>query len=142
MSTVCTVIVVDPVPTAVINPELDTVAINGLAEDHVTDLLAAFEGKTVDVIDLVLPVPIDMLVGDTDTEETAIVMDTTHVVVRVPHRAVITADPTATAVMTPKLFTVALAELEVQVTVLLVAFDGKTVSTNVSVFPGCIVTVD
>lgn len=134
--------IVEPDPTPVITPELDTVAMDGLAEDHVTALFDALDGKTVAVIDRVLPDPRDILVGDTDTEETATVMETTQVAVRDPHRAVITADPSATAVMTPEPFTVALVEFEVQVTVLFVAFDGKTVATNVSVFPGCIVAVD
>ena len=128
--------VVDPGPTAVNNPELDTVAIDGLAEDHVTALFAALDGNTVDVKERILPVAIDRLVGDTDTEETATVMDTTQVAVREPIRAVMTADPKETAVTTPESFTDALMEFEVHVTVLLVAFDGNTVDTNVSVLPG------
>jgi hypothetical protein len=134
--------VVDPEPTPVITPELDTVATDGLADDHVTALFAAFEGRIVAVIVFVLPDPIDILVGETDTEETATVIETTHVAVNEPHRAVITADPSAMAVMTPDAFTVALLELELHVTVLLVAFDGKTVATSVNVFVGCIVAVD
>ena len=134
--------VVDPEPTPVITPELDTVATDGLADDHVTALFAALDGKTVAVMVLVVPVPIDTLVGETDTEETATVIDTTHVAVKEPHRAVITADPSATAVMTPDAFTVTLLELDIHVTVLLVALDGKTVATSVNVFPGCIVAVD
>jgi hypothetical protein len=114
---------------------------DGLAEDHVTALLAAFVGKTVAVMVLVVPVPINTLVGETDTDDTAIVIETTHVAVSEPHLAVITADPSATAVITPDPFTVALLELELHVTVLLVAFDGKTVATRVNVFPGCMVAV-
>ena len=68
-------------------------------------------------------------------------MDTAHVAVNDPHRAVMTAEPTETAVMIPDAFTVAFVEFEVHVTVLLVAFDGRTVATSVSVFPGCIVVV-
>lgn len=122
-------------------PELDTVAIDGLADDHTTALFAALDGKTVGVIVLVLTVPIDMLVGDTETDETATVMDITHVAVNEPHRAVMTADPNPTAVMVPDPSTVALLELELHVTVLLVAFEGKTVATRVNIFPGCMVAV-
>ena len=132
---------VDPVLTPVTTPEFDTVAMDGLAEDHTTALFAALDGKTVAVIVLVLSVPIDMLVGDTDTDETPTVMDTTHVAVNEPQRAVMTADPNPTAVMVPDPFTVALLELELHVTVLLVALTGKTVATRVNVFPGCMVTV-
>ena len=79
--------------------------------------------------------------SDTDTDETATVMDTTHVAVNEPHRAVMTAEPNAIAVMVPDAFTIAFAELEVHVTVLLVAFDGRTVATSVNVFPGCMVAI-
>jgi len=133
--------VVDPELTPVMTPEFDTVAIDGLADDHITALFAALDGKTVAVMVLVLTVPIDILVGDTETDETATVMDITHVAVNEPHLAVITADPSAIAVITPDPFTVALLELDVHATVLLVAFEGRTVATRVSVFPGCIVTV-
>ena len=122
-------------------PELDTVAIDGLADDHTTALFAALDGKTVGVIVLVLTVPIDMLVGDTETDETATVIDITHVAVNEPHRAVMTAAPNPTAVMVPDPSTVALLELELHVTVLLVAFEGRTVATRVNVFPGCMVAV-
>lgn len=131
---------VDPVLTPVTTPEFDTVAMDGLAEDHTTALFAALDGKTVAVIVLVLSVPIDMLVGDTDTDETPTVMDTTHVAVNEPHLAVMTADPNETAVIIPDAFTVALVELDDHVTVLLVALTGKTVATRVNVFPGCMVT--
>jgi hypothetical protein len=133
--------VVDPVLTPVTTPEFDTVAMDGLAEDHTTALFAALDGKTVAVIVLVLSVPIDMLVGDTDTDETPTVMDTTHVAVNEPHLAVMTADPNETAVMVPDPFTVALVELDDHETVLLVALTGKTVATRVNVFPGCMVAV-
>jgi len=123
------------------SPELDTVAMDGLAEDHVTALFPAFEGRTVLVINCVLPSPTDTLLSDTDTEETATVIDTTHVAVNEPQRAVITGDPNPIAVMVPDAFTVAFAELDVHTTVLLVAFDGKTVATRVNVFPGCMVTL-
>ena len=122
-------------------PEFDTVATDGLAEDHVTALFAAFKGKTVAVIARVHPDPTETLVEETDTDETATVMDTTHVAVTEPHRAVMTADPNETAAMTPDAFTVAFAELDVHVTVLFVVLDGKTVATNVRVFPGCIMAV-
>lgn len=42
-----TVITVDPFPTAVISPVLDTVAIVGCKDRHETVLLVAFAGKTV-----------------------------------------------------------------------------------------------
>ena len=42
-----TVITVDPFPTAVIRPVLDTVAIVGCKDLHKTVLLVAFEGRTV-----------------------------------------------------------------------------------------------
>ena len=122
-------------------PELDTVAIKGLAEDHVTALFPAFEGRTVAVIALVLPDPTETLVEETDTEETATVMDTTHDAVTEPHRAVMTADPNPTAVMVPDAFTIAFVEFEVHVTVLFVVLDGNTVATNVRVFPIYIVAV-
>ena len=141
MSMVWTVMMVDPELIPVITPELDTVAIDGFADDHVTILFAAFDGNTVAVIVLVLPVPIDILVGDTDTDETATVMDITHDAVNDPQRAVMTADPTETAVIIPDPFTVALLEFDVHTTVLLVAFEGRTVATSVNVFPGCIVAV-
>ena len=93
------------------SPELDTVAMDGLAEDHVTALFPAFEGRTVLVINCVLPSPTDTLLSDTDTEETATVIDTTHVAVNEPQRAVITGDPNPIAVMVPDAFTVAFAVL-------------------------------
>ena len=46
-SWVDTVITVDPFPTAVISPVLDTVAIVGCKDLHDTDLFVAFEGRTV-----------------------------------------------------------------------------------------------
>ena len=141
ISTVCTVIVVDPEPTPVMTPELDTVATDGLADVHVTALLAALVGKTVAVMARVIPVPMDILVGETDTEETGTVMDTTHVAVNELQRAVITTVPSEMAVITPDPFTVAFAELEDHDTVLFVAFDGKTVATNVNVFPTCMMAV-
>lgn len=47
ISTVSTVMVVDPGLIPVISPEVDTIAMDGLAEDHITAFLAAFDGKTV-----------------------------------------------------------------------------------------------
>jgi hypothetical protein len=123
------------------SPELETAAMDGWAEDHETALFPAFEGRTVAAINCVFPSPTDTLLSDTDTEETATVIDTTHVAVREPHRAVITGDPNPIAVMVPDVFTVAFAELDVHTTVLLVAFAGKTVATRVNVFPGCMVTL-
>ena len=42
--------VVDPGLIAVMSPELDTIAIDGLAEDQVTAFIPAFEGRTVATI--------------------------------------------------------------------------------------------
>ena len=50
--------------------------------------------------------------------------------------ALITALPAETAVTTPDEFTVALAELELHLTVLSVALDGITVAIRVSVLVG------
>ena len=106
-----------------------------------TALFPAFDGRTVATINWVLPIPTDVLLSDTDTDETATVIDITHVAVNEPQRAVMTADPSAIAVITPDPFTVALLELDVHVTVLLVAFEGRTDATRVNVFPGCMVAV-
>ncbi len=133
--------VVDPGLIPVMSPELDTFAINGFAEDQVTAFLPALEGRTVDAMNWVLPTPIDALVCDTDTDETGMMIDTAHVAVREPHRAVITGDPNPIAVMVPDSFTVAFAEFEVHVTVLLVAFGGRTVATRVNVFPAFMVAL-
>ena len=42
--------VVDPALMPVMSPELDTIAIDGLAEDHVTAFIPAFDGRTVATI--------------------------------------------------------------------------------------------
>jgi hypothetical protein len=133
--------VVDPGPIPVMSPELDTVATEELAEDHLTALFPALEGRTVATMNWVLPIPTDVLLSDTDTEETATVIDMEHDAVNTPHRAVITTDPNPIAVMVPDSSTVAFAELDVHTTVLLVAFAGKTVATRVNVFPGCMVAL-
>ncbi len=89
----------------------------------------------------VLPIATDVLLSDTETDETGIVIDMEHIAVNKPHRAVMTADPNALAVMTPDSLTVAFAELDVHITVLLVAFDGRTVATRVNVLPRYIVAL-
>ena len=106
-----------------------------------TALFPAFEGRTVATINWVLPIPTFVLLSDTDTEETATVIDMEHDAVNKPHRAVITADPSPIAVMVPDSSTVAFAELDVHTTVLLVAFAGKTVAISGNVFPGCMVAL-
>ena len=138
-STVCTVIVVEPVAEpARTTPFEFTVATDGLDEDHVTAVLPALDGNTVAIKAVVEPVSIDNIVGETDTLDTGIVTVTRHVAIKEPFNVVtlMVAVPTETAVTNPEEFTVAFAELELHAMDLFVAFDGEMVAVNASVLVG------
>ena len=128
--------VVEPADTAVTTPDALTVAIEPLAEDQVMDLFVALDGRTVAVNVFVDPVFKANEVNDRVTEATETVMVTTQAALYPPHAAVIVAEPAETAVTTPDALTVAFAELDVHVTVLLVALDGATVAIKERVLVG------
>ena len=143
---VVAVTVAEPKATPVTTPDELTVTIAGLLEAHVTVLFVAFAGATVAVKVAVAFKPIltvggvtvtpvvgILLPGVTMTEEEAVKPPTCVV-------AVIVLEPTATPVTTPEALTVAATGLlEVQVTVVFVAFEGLTVAVNVVVVPTAIV---
>ena len=127
-STVVTVIVAVPPPTAVTSPELLTVATSERLLLQVTFLFVAFAGNTVGVSCWVAPAAIVALVGVTETLvgiTFATVM--VHVAVLLPSTvvAVMVAFPAATPVTSPELLTVATFELLLlHVTFLFGALDG------------------
>lgn len=137
-STVVTVMVALPPPTAVTRPLLLTVATDVLLLDQVTLLLLALPGDTVAVSCSVFPFA--MVVEDLFrlTPVTETVTDTVQVAVN-PPSAVVTvmvALPAPTAVTRPLLLTVATAVLLLlHVTDLLVASEGATVAVSCSVLP-------
>ena len=128
----------EPADTPDTTPDEFTVATAVFTEDHVTALFVALDGNTVAVNDFVEPVFNVNDAGERLTDAANTVIVNVHVAVKLPLTvvAVITALPPETAVTTPDELTVALAELELHVTVLLVAFDGATIAVNVRVFVG------
>jgi hypothetical protein len=141
-SVVFTVIVAEPLATAVTNPEELTVATEVLLEVQVTALLVAFVGATVAANCTVPPAEVIVeLVGDTVTPVTATVVEPiltviAQVAVFEPSvvLTVIVAAPLATPVTNPEELTVATdVLLEVQVTALLVALVGETVAESLTV---------
>jgi hypothetical protein len=135
-SCVVTVMVAVPAATPVTKPEVLTVATAVLPEIHDIVLFVAFDGMTVAVNWLVLATPIETVAGLSDTPVTATLAAATvtaQVAVLAPSCvvAVIVAVPAAMAVTKPEVFTIAMAVLpELHVTVLLVAFAGRTVAVN------------
>ena len=122
-----------PVATAVTSPELLTVETDVLSELQVTFLFVASEGKTVAVSCCVPLTGILADIGLTVTPVTRLV--TVMILVAVfPPSCVVTvmvALPAAIAVTSPELLTVATDVLsELQVTVLLVASEGKMVAVS------------
>ncbi len=109
--------VVVPTPTAVIFPSWSIVATELLLDDHVSDLLEAFEGEIKALNEEVPPTYMSNVLGETVTEETG----TVYIVTETEQSAfkpfavvaVITALPTATAVILPVASTVAMLELDV-----------------------------
>ena len=144
-SFVVTVIVAEPAAFAVTTPEVDTVAIDVLLEDQVTDLSVALEGVTVAVSVCVSPTVIerDVLFRLTPVTATVCAWTVTEHVAFFPPSFVVTvivADPAALAVTTPEEDTVATdVLLDDQVTDLSVALEGVTVAVSVCVSPTVIV---
>jgi hypothetical protein len=140
-SCVVTVIVADPDATAVTRPDPFTVATAVLFELQLTVLFVAFDGDTVAVSCCVPPTFRLAVVGDTLTPVTATVPTLTviaDVAVLLPSCVVtvIVAVPCATPLTNPLALTVATEVLlELQLTVLFVAFDGDTVAVNCVVEP-------
>ena len=125
-----------PVATPVTRPALVTVATDVLFELQLTVLLVAFEGEMVAVSCWVPFTGMLAEVGFTVTPVTGIIVVLTvmTLVAVLPPSCVVTvmvALPTATPVTKPELLTVATDVLpELQLTVLLVAFEGETVAVN------------
>ena len=140
-SWVVTVIVAEPAATALTNPELFTVATAVLFDDQLTVLFVAFDGATVAVNCCVPPTFRLADVGDTVTPVTAtfpVVTVIAEVAVFPPSCVVtvIVAEPCATPLTNPLEFTVATPVLlELQLTVLFVAFDGDTVAVSCVLAP-------
>ena len=136
-----TVIVADPAAFAVTTPDVDTIAIDVLLDDQVTDLFVAFDGLTVAVRVAVLPSSNERDVRSRETPVTdtiAAVTVTAQVAFFEPSWVVqvMVAEPAALAVTTPLVLTVATEVLlDDQVTDLFVAFDGLTVAVRVAVLP-------
>lgn len=130
--------IVEPADTPVTTPNEFTVAIAVFAEDHVTDLLVALDGKTVAISCFIEPVFTVKAVGEIVTDATDTVIVSVHVAVRLPLTVVarMIALPAEIAVTTPDELTIALAELELHVTILLVALDGVTDAVSVRVLVG------
>ena len=126
------------IPSAkpVTRPLLLTVATNALFELQVTVLFVASEGETVAVSCCVPFIEMDARVGFTLTPVTGIITALTvmALVAVLPPSCVVTvmvALPAATPVTRPVLLTVATDVLfELQVTVLFVASEGKTVAVS------------
>lgn len=133
-SAVLAVIVAVPALLAVTSPSEDTVATEVLFDDHVTSLLDALEGLTVVVNHVVSPTVMERLEGErvTPVTETAFTV-TEQEAVLLPSAVVtvILAVPILFAVTVPSEATVATSGLfDVQVTSLLVAFEGLTVAVS------------
>ncbi len=109
-SCVETVIIVDPFPTAVIRPVLDTVATDGSKDLHKTVLLVAFTGRTVETDWNVDPLPNGILVEFRDTRCTPIKTYTSTVAVFAISTVctVMVVDPGLIPVISPELDTVAM----------------------------------
>ena len=145
-STVVTVIVASPAPTACTTPASDTVAIASLDEDQVTFLFVASAGATVAVrVMSASPTARESVLGDTVTPVTATVAAltvTAHVAVKLPSTVVtvIVALPAPTAVTSPVADTVAtVSSDEDQVTLLFVASSGATVAVNSKAAPPTVI---
>ena len=122
-----------PGATPVTKPSLFTVATNRLSELQVTVLLVAFDGITVAVSCSVEFSEMLAELGLMLIPVTGIMTVISLVVVLAPSSvvALMVASPGATPVTSPVLFTVATEVLlELQITVLFVALDGKTVTVS------------
>jgi len=129
--------VAEPADTPVTIPNEFTVAIAVFVEDHDTALLVELDGAIMDVNCLVEPVLTVVNIGEILTDTTGTVMVSVHIAVRLPLAvALITALPAETAVTSPDELTLALAELELHVTVLSVALDGVIVAVRMRVLVG------
>ena len=128
----------EPADTPVTTPNEFTVATDVFEEVHVTVLFVALDGTIVAVNCLVEPVFIVVNVGIIVTDVTGTVMVNIQMAVRLPLTVVarIVALPAETLVTIPDELTVALAEVELHVTVLSVALDGVIVGVNASVLVG------
>jgi antitoxin component of RelBE/YafQ-DinJ toxin-antitoxin module len=129
---------VEPADIPVTTPNEFTVATAVFAEDHVTVLSVALDGKTVAANDFVTPIFRVHDVGEilTDVADTVIVSVHDAVILPLTVVARITALPAETAVTSPDELTLALAELELHTTVLSVALDGVIAVVSVSVLVG------
>jgi hypothetical protein len=140
-SFVRTVIVAEPTAFAVTTPEEETVAMDVLLDDQVTDLSVALDGLTVAERVCVSPSVIVILFLSRETLVTktvAALTVTVHFAVFPPSfvLTVIVAVPATLAVTTPEPDTVATdVLLEDQETFLLVALEGVTVAVSVCVSP-------
>jgi hypothetical protein len=134
---VVTVIVAEPAAFAVTSPDEDTVAIDVLLEDQLTDLSVALEGVTVAVSVCVSPTVMesDVLSRLIPVTETFWVWTVTEHVAFFPPSFVVTvivAEPADLAVTTPDDDTVATEVLlDDHVTDLSVALEGVTVAVSV-----------
>jgi len=133
-SCVVTVMMALPAAIPVTRPVLLTVATNVLFELQLTVLLVAFEGKTVAVSCCVPFTGMDTSVGLTLTPVTKVGRTVMALVAVLPPSCVVTvmmALPAEIPVTRPVLLTVATDVLfELQLTVLLVAFEGKIVAVS------------
>lgn len=138
-SCVVAVIVAEPAATPETNPEAFTVATAGLFELQLTFLFVALAGAVVAASCLVVLITIEKLEGDTLTPVTGIlntVIEAVAVCAPFCVVTVIVALPGDTPVTKPDPSTLATeALLELQLTVLMVAFAGATVAVSCCVAP-------
>ena len=139
--------VAEPAAFAVTTPEEDTVATEVLSDDHVTDLLEAYDGVMDAVRLFVVPTSIDEPVEELmEIPVTACFTVTAHVafaLVLSTEVHVMVAVPGYLQVTVPELLTVATEELRVDhVTDLFVAFEGLTVAERVKVYSLVFLTTD
>jgi type 1 fimbria pilin len=144
---VVTVMVQEPLATAVTSPEPFTVATEPLDVVHATAVFVAFVGVTEASSCKVPPGDKDAEVRfkDTPVTFTIPVTVTAHVAVLFPSAVVtvIVVDPAEIPVKRPDVLTVATPGLEeVHVTALFVAFSGTTVAVSCWVAPTSKVAVD
>ncbi len=130
--------IVEPADTPVTTPNEFTVATLVFEEDHVRFLFVALDGKIVAASCFVEPVYKVNDVGERLIDVTGAIIVNAHIAVSPPLRvfAVMIAEPVEIAVTTPEEFTVAFAELELHVTVLSVALEGRTVAVSMRVLVG------
>jgi len=138
-SSVVAVIVAVPADTAVITPELFTVAVPALPDDHITVLFVAFAGATVAVSVSLVPATsvVVVLFKVTPAANTGSTV-TSHEAIKPPSVVVTVTNavPGDTAVTTPPGLTVAtVASLLAHDMALFVAVAGATVAVKVSVAP-------